>query len=413
MIYQSLSQKTIFYYTILLFSIIFMGPFYFNILMPELKLIPIICASIIIFLFMYKEKIIYDKFILNILAIEVFCFLLLTFVHEDITYLQTAFNSHLYLIFIYLFIKNFFDKNEVLYFIFSIISIMSIFSVIAFSLIIVGVNLPFVETLSYDERPLYNFFITFSVAYYQDLSLLRPAGFFDEPGMLAFVLFISIILNDLTLKNKFFRFVFIVAGFCTLSLAFILIYSFYFFTNLGFIKKIKYVFLIFISIFILFILFQDSYVFEVVNHHTIGRLAFYENSEGFFHGDNRTPEVLKSFDLLLSEPSKFIFGFGYQEIINRYGYTLSSNFIAPILYNGILGYVLFLHYLVIVFKPFKRVMLNFKINKQEFIIALSLLLLIIQRPIPFGILTMLLIIFIIESLYNKNNIGVKVNENSN
>ena len=95
-------------------------------------------------------------------------------------------------------------------------------SVIVFFLCL-AFNIPFYkEFILIDGRPAYNFILGFTNVLI-DLGytkIIRPSGFFDEPGSLAFYLIIAILINDLSTNNKWIRQICMFSGIFTLSVAF-------------------------------------------------------------------------------------------------------------------------------------------------------------------------------------------------
>jgi len=401
-----------FFTFLLLISILCMGPFYFNILVPELKIIAAFSVLVMVSLLLTIKSIKYNEMIVNIILIEMASLLVLSSIHQDFSYFKTVFSSHVYLLLVYIFIKTFLNSEKVIRLFLILVVIMSMLSFFTFLLIFFGVHLPFTEDIANDGRVLYNFYTTFTVAYYPNVNIMRPGGYFDEPGMMAFILVLALILNDLTIQNKLFKVIFIITGLSTLSIAFMIIVTIYLIISSSFFSKIKYLFLFFFIIVVMNIFFHNTYMFKVLTHYTIDRILTPSNGAGLSEGDNRTPELLKSLSILENNPNKLLFGLGYTNVKDKYKNTLSSNPMAPILTNGLFGLVLFLHFFVIIIFPIKGAMINYKINKEHVAISIALLLLLLQRPSPFGIFTMLLSLFVVENLYKKIKYGVRY-ENSN
>lgn len=183
---------------------------------------------------------------------------------------------------------NLFIKNFLL-----AVTIMSLFSIIVS--IALALNIwPFGYSLiEYSEtKTVYNFYISSSssVRDYGGVVIPRIAGWLDEPGSFALVLTFSIIINEITLKNKNYRTIYFIAGFFSFSLAFYISSILFLFYYLWIKKNYTPIFLVLILIAILVSLQNYlrsvlPFLFSMIDL-TFSRFNF-DSSSGTFVGDNR------------------------------------------------------------------------------------------------------------------------------
>jgi len=176
---------------------------------------------------------------------------------------------------------------------------------IGFILVIVGILQPIFEFRELDMRPGY-FFGLFTTNTYFD-GLVRNAGFYDEPGALAFWGIYALIINKLFVDNKKMEKLLIFGLISTLSLAYfiqIAVYVFFFCRE----KRRKL--LPYIAAF-LFVLMLFSSFNERMKDAIWGRME-YDKETGTLAGDNRSKMTKVCWDIFKSSP---IVGQGARHLI--------------------------------------------------------------------------------------------------
>lgn len=166
---------------------------------------------------------------------------------------------------------------------------------IGFILVLVGILQPIFEFRELDMRLGY-FFGLFTTNTYFD-GLVRNAGFYDEPGTLAFWGIYALIINKLFIYNKRMEMLLIFGLISTLSLAYfiqIAVYIFFFY-------KEKYRKLLpYIAAF-LFVLILISSFNERMGDAIWGRIE-YDQEAGTFAGDNRSKMTKECWNIFKTSP---------------------------------------------------------------------------------------------------------------
>ncbi len=176
---------------------------------------------------------------------------------------------------------------------------------IGFILVLAGILQPFFEFRELDMRPGY-FFGLFTTNTYFD-GLVRNAGFYDEPGALAFWGMYALIINKLFVDNKRIEILLIFGLISTLSLAYfiqIAVYIFFFYR-----EKHRRL-LPYIAAF-LFVLILISSFNERMDNAIWGRIK-YDTETGTFAGDNRSKMAEECWDIFKTSP---IVGQGARHLI--------------------------------------------------------------------------------------------------
>lgn len=166
---------------------------------------------------------------------------------------------------------------------------------IGFLLVVVGILQPIFEFREMDGRPGY-FFGLFATNTYFD-GLVRNAGFYDEPGALAFWGIYALLINKLFVNNKRVEILLIIGLISTLSLAYfiqITIYAFFFYKD----KMRK---LISYSIAFVLVLVVISSFNERLDNAIFGRLE-YDEERGTIKGDNREKMTKICWELFKESP---------------------------------------------------------------------------------------------------------------
>lgn len=184
-----------------------------------------------------------------------------------------------------------------------------VFQVVAgtlgFLLVVAGILQPIFEFREMDMRTGY-FFGLFTTNTYFD-GLVRNAGFYDEPGALAFWGMYALLINKLFVDNKKVEVLLITGLISTLSLAYfiqIAMYGFFFYKEKG--RKL----LPYIMAFILALVLISSFN-ERMNRAIFGRMEYNEET-GTISGDNRSMMTKVCWDIFLESP---IIGQGARHLI--------------------------------------------------------------------------------------------------
>ena len=247
------------------------------------------------------------------------------------------------------------------------ILLQAICGTIGVILVIVGVLTPLFSFMELDHRPGY-FFGLFTTNTYLG-GLVRNAGFFDEPGAMAFWGIYALILNKLFVKNPLVEKLLIFGLISTLSLAYFIqlaLYLLVFYRQ----KSWKLILLAF-TIFIVmkwFASFNDS-----LNRAIFGRFE-YDSQSGTLSGDNRSDLLDACWRIFLQYP---IFGVGARilaspEIAGEYGFV-GANFFTNFASDGLIGAII--TYLPLIY----LIRLGFS-NKKLLGVCGILLLGFLQRP---------------------------------
>lgn len=176
---------------------------------------------------------------------------------------------------------------------------------IGFLLVVMGILQPIFEFREMDGRPGY-FFGLFATNTYFD-GLVRNAGFYDEPGALAFWGMYALIINKLFVDNKKVETLLIAGLISTLSLAYfiqIALYAFFFYKEQW--RKL----LPYIAAFILALVLISSFNSRM-DKAIFGRMEYNEET-GTFSGDNRSKMTKICWDIFLESP---IVGQGARDLL--------------------------------------------------------------------------------------------------
>ena len=177
---------------------------------------------------------------------------------------------------------------------------------IGFILVLIGILQPIFVFRELDMRPGY-FFGLFTTNTYFD-GLVRNAGFYDEPGALAFWGMYALIINKLFVNNKRVEMLLISGLISTLSLAYfiqIAIYAFFFYRN-RFSKLVLY-----IVAFVVALIMISSFN-ERMNRAIFG-LFEYDEKKGTIAGDNRQQMTKVCWELFKEAP---VVGHGARNLIS-------------------------------------------------------------------------------------------------
>jgi len=263
------------------------------------------------------------------------------------------------ILFTYLFVKATAGFEKLAYTFVLVLLMMAVLG--SFSIIIIAyydLN-PFSYTLIPDHRPISNFITMFTTGEYKSdgtLSIVRSAGYFDEPGTFAFYLIVALLLTKMYKLSRRLEFALIIFGFCTLSLAYFISIAVYFVFFELYAWRIK-------RIFVISILFISA-LFYI---HTVGTAGLYDlevrkknqmiyaiyalttyrlqtdntKNGAIINGDNRSLNLRHSIEAFKSAP---VFGLGMNaHSKDRDGYKgkLCCNPFHPLATEGLFGTIVY------------------------------------------------------------------------
>jgi|GEM_PF-2829472 len=362
---------------------------------------------LVIPIFLNLKKIQLSSNIAYIFLIQVILSIIYLIIHKDDGYLNFCFQI-IFPFIIYLYINSFLKNREFQSSLLTVMATMGVLSILTFLLCLI-ITLPFYATFENpDGRTAYNFIISFTNVVFDIgfVRIIRPAGFFDEPGTLAFYLIATLLINDLTFNNKVVRIIFIVAGVFTLSLAFYLIMLFYtiLYLDRRLIKRGFFMGVFIISAFLILYSKLAIEQQEIINSYTIGRLQDLvspDASEDYFKADNRTDLIDNSIEAIKDSP---LIGQGISYASKEggkfNGTFMGANLLGIFGVHGIIGGLIFslhvFYYIIICFR--KRNWLN--VPQKS---CLVYILLILQRPdFIGGILPYIVVLILVLSSLNYN-----------
>jgi len=279
-----------------------------------------------------------------------------------------------------------------------VVSVILLLAACGSLLALIGVLEPVSTFNNPDGRLAYNYLLTFtnSQIIINGGSFIRAAGFFDEPGTLAFFSFYAVMVNELYLKKKNFTVLIVVTTIMsTWSLAFIIIICLYF----TFVSCRKRSGLIALSLTVLFLFLAFSYLKTDSNplSKRILRLTFDRvtiSDEGTLQGDNRSHLLFKATEVFSNNP---LLGTGRKDK-NANGYS-GANIMAPFARDGIIGGIMYyaLYYLLIAIIVFNMLVNRDIFSYKEVVLVLLLGFNLFQRPnldAGFETISMLIVISI-------------------
>jgi hypothetical protein len=169
------------------------------------------------------------------IGVQIFVWGLYWFIHSDTTYLTRCFLLCLVSMILYLLHKTDCLNNFVKFYN-GFIAFQSLFGAIAFILILFGLLAPFLVFENIDGRTASCYGLT--CTNFTAGNFIRMAGYFDEPGAMAYWGIFALLFNKQFMKNKWIEYMLIVTLFFTFSAAyFIQIALFFLFFYTKNIKK--------------------------------------------------------------------------------------------------------------------------------------------------------------------------------
>jgi len=262
-------------------------------------------------------------------------------------------------------------------------SILFLFSLLVWIMLLAGVNLPNGGTISHGAWGAYKYVNYFICLKSTGIYMFRFNCIFLEPGHTGMVAALLLFVNRLNFKNKYLWSI-LGALLFTLSLAgyVLLLISIALYIIFIVKRSTKYIMVISIVCFGLYLFFVnynngDNYI----NSYIIERLKFVD---GNIAGNNRTGSDMDRFYSRFVEKSDFFYGIGSEEFKNTGLAVGNSGYKVFIVTNGLIGAILTL----IVFFLFS---LNNK-SKESLLLLVLFSINFIHRAYPFW--SILLLIFI-------------------
>ncbi len=238
---------------------------------------------------------------------------------------------------------------------------------IGFLLVVAGILQPIFEFREMDSRPGYFFGLFTTNTFFN--GFVRNAGFYDEPGALAFWGVCALIINKLFVDNKKVERLLIIGLISTLSLAYFIQLALYF---LMFYSKNRRTSIVYIAIFFVLLKLVAS-LDPVFDNAIFGRMEYNEET-GTITGDNRSALMERCWRIFCDYP---IIGMGASALVSpminhQYGFV-GANFFFNWAADGILG-------VVISYLPLFYIFRLGKYDKKYYWTTLILLVGFLQRP---------------------------------
>lgn len=309
-------------------------PYVFNqiLWLPQLS---VLCVCCFIALFsvccLYNNKIkLFKKQVLYIISIQSMCWILYVFLHRDILYIERI---------VYLLLANFMllclynCRGGIYRFIEkynTFILLMALGGVFCFLLVFLVGFQPILNFVNKDGRTAYFYILTSTNVLIGNI--IRYAGYFDEPGAMAYWGIWALIINNLYINNKKLGKWLMISLSFTFSLAYyIQIFLYLIFFKL---RTFKHLLIsIFVIVFITCSLYYTSLQYPVLYNFTFGRIEM--NDAGELKGDNRTELAEKAKIEFEHAP---VFGNGITKM-SKLEY-MSENPYETLAYDGIVGTII-------------------------------------------------------------------------
>lgn len=307
-----------------------------------------------------------DRTIENILFIQILGWFFFSLIHFDSSY----FTRILILLITFAMLRIQQSDDDSLRFC-KLYNVWLIFQVVSGTigllLVLSGILHPIFQFDEMDGRPGY-FFGFFATNTYLG-GLVRNAGFYDEPGALAFWGMYALIFNKLFINGKKTELILIIGLISTMSIAYIIqliAYLLVFYRKQSW-KLILIILLVFLSLKII-----TSYN-KSMDQAIWGRIQ-YNKTTGTIEGDNRTELMKKCWTIFCEHP---IIGMGARELTSpsvrsKYGFV-GANFFHNWAADGIIG-------TIIAYLPLLYLFLLGRYDKKMYGVGLILLLGYLQRP---------------------------------
>lgn len=212
------------------------------------------------------------------------------------------------------------------------LAFQSVAGAVGFLLVLMGLLQPISQFIEMDGRPGYFYGLFTTNAVFE--GFIRNAGFYDEPGALAFWGIFALLLNKLYINNKKIEYLLLFGLVSTLSMAYFIqvaAYLFFFYKNQR--KKILLPAILFLLVLIGIASFSEG-----LDNAIFGRFTINEET-GSLAGDNRLELLERCWNIFKTSP---IIGVGATNLVTsisaREGFV-GANFFMNWASDGIIGVV--------------------------------------------------------------------------
>ncbi|CDB11949.1 predicted protein [Bacteroides sp. CAG:633] len=364
--------------------------------LPDVKTISITFLLVFLFMLLIMRKItIFPLIFTGIVIIQSCCWILFSIIHHDSTYITRVifiFIAYLSLLCIYntsFGIRNFSQLYS------KFIFLMAFGGTICFFLVFLFSFTPFFNFNNQDGRTAYCFGLTCTNAYIGNV--IRYAGYFDEPGAMAYWGIFALLSNRLFFYNRKFELYLMLLLTFTFSMAYYI--QAFFYIAFFYIKEIKHFLILVLSA---LIIISGIYLTKDTDY-DIYRFTIYrfemDESIGELQGNNRAELTEKAKIQFKKEP---IFGIGAQNL-NDIDY-MADNPYEILAKDGIVGTIVTYLPLMIMF------IVGIKKEKSFLYASIILALGYLQRPFHVNIMhvIMLYILTLLTILENRDLFLIKI-----
>lgn len=248
--------------------------------------------------------------------------------YDDTSYLTRI--VYLLIVLCLLFIENYYQDKKFFYIYNGWLSLQVILGVIGFVLCMIGVLEPIFVFKEMDLRPGY-FFGLFTTNTYLP-PFVRVAGFYDEPGALAFWGIFALLINKLFFDNKKVEYILLIGLIVTLSMAYFIqaiLYILCFMSK----QRVRFFMLIIIAIISLKLIANQSPKFD---NAIFGRFEYNESTRRL-KGDNRSDLAEKTAKVFYSSPLVGIGANNLAEISFKKKEFMGANPYTQLAIDGLVG----------------------------------------------------------------------------
>lgn len=357
-----------FRYVLYFFSFVAGWPCVFYLLgwLPHYQINYIVLLIVITAFAIYRMATCLPKTIAYLILIQIICWCIYSVIHIDISYY-----TRILLLMITFFMLGiqlrFVEINKFIRIYNLWLLLQIVCGTIGLFLVLGGILQPIYEFVEMDGRMGY-FFGLFTTNTYMG-GLVRNAGFYDEPGALAFWGIYALLLNKLFIKQTKIEWILALGLLSTLSVAY---YIQLFLYLLLFYRKEAHKIIIAGILILITLKFISTYN-EAMDKAIFSRIE-YDSKSGTIKGDNRSDLMKKCWTIFLTAP---VSGVGASNLVsvengNKYGFV-GANFFFTWASDGLIG----------VFITYLPLMYLFKLGKQKKIYKYASWILLVgylQRP---------------------------------
>ena len=327
-----------------------------------------------------------NKQIYFILLIQT-CFMIFASIYHDDPSYRALFLQLLGILVTLMFVQNRIGMEQLASSLLVVTIIMCMGGALAFVLTALGIieQYSIVPRFGRPGGYIYNYILTFSnsVYFYSGYQVIRIAGYFDEPGTMAFYVVHALLLNKLYKNNRRFELILLISGLFTLSLAYYFSIASYL---LLFNVKLQRIRSLVVLVFAMFILnsvsvnfFKKVDIFSYISDAIGARIELSgEDSNKIFKGDTRTGSMIRDYPLFKEKP---LLGRGNTEGSN------SPTIMGFLVNDGLIGFgFIFMLPLFLMSKSIYSYKNRSYFNSVVIRITLLLFMNYIQRPFVTGLL---------------------------